>query len=195
MTETITRMFDSRADAEAAVAELQAIGIGHDQISLMAHGGAAAHGESRSFASKDSDGDGHSDVAEGAGKGATAGGVLGGAAGLAAGLGVLAIPGVGPVVAVGWLGATLVGAVSGAVVGGATGGLLGALKDAGVNDEDAHVYAEGVKRGGAIVSVRADDARAREVERVLDRSGVDATSRRNTYRQEGWTAFDDSRPI
>ncbi len=56
---------------------------------------------------------------------------------------MLAIPGLGPVVAAGWLASTAVGAA----VGGATGGLLGALKEAGHSDEEANVYAEGVRRG------------------------------------------------
>ena len=43
----------------------------------------------------------------------------------------MAIPGVGPVVAAGWLAATAVGAVGGAVVGGAAGGIIGAMTNAG----------------------------------------------------------------
>jgi hypothetical protein len=65
---------------------------------------------------------------------------VGGAVGLLAGLGLLAIPGIGPVVAAGWL----VSTAAGAAAGGATGGLIGALTQAGVSEEDAHVYAEGV---------------------------------------------------
>ena len=71
-------------------------------------------------------------------KGAGIGGALGGGAGLLAGLGLLAIPGLGPVVAAGWLAATAVGAAAGA----ATGGIVGALVDAGVDREHADVYSE-----------------------------------------------------
>jgi hypothetical protein len=84
----------------------------------------------------------------GAETGAGVGTAVGGAAGLLAGLGLLAIPGVGPVVAAGWLVATAVGAVAGA----ATGGLIGGLTGAGVSEDDAHVYAEGVRRGGSLVA-------------------------------------------
>jgi hypothetical protein len=73
------------------------------------------------------------------------------------GLGIMAIPGVGPVVAAGWLAAT-------AAVGGAAGGLIGALTDSAVPEEDAHVYAEGVRRGGALVTAKVDDARAAQAE-------------------------------
>lgn len=54
-----------------------------------------------------------------------------------AGLGMLAIPGIGPVVAARWLVSTVVGAVV-----GAAGSLVGSLIQAGVSESDAHVYAE-----------------------------------------------------
>jgi hypothetical protein len=190
MKRTITRLFDSRNQAESAIRRLEAMGIDHDDLSLISHAG-EAKGESRSFLDRDADGDGESDVAEGAGKGATTGGVLGAGAGLLAGLGMLAIPGLGPVVAAGWLASTAVGAGVGALAGGATGGLLGALKEAGVDDGDANVYAEGVRRGGTLVAVRADESEAAEVEQLLGaESGVDAATRGAVYRQEGWTSFE-----
>src|SRR6185437_13482826 len=99
--------------------------------------------------------DTESKAASGAGTGATTGAVLGGGAGLLAGLGMLAIPGVGPVVAAGWLVATLAGAGAGAAVGAAAGGLVGSLTAAGVPEREAHVYAEGVRRGSSLVTVRA----------------------------------------
>lgn len=195
MTRTITRLFDSHTDALAAVADLERAGIHHDKISLVSnnahnwHDGHAAGSASGPLG--DRNGDGENDVADGAGKGATTGGLIGGAGGLLAGLGMLAIPGLGPVVAAGWLASTAVGAAVGAAAGGATGGLLGALKEAGHSDEESHVYAEGVRRGGTLVSVRADDAEADQIERVLNgQRGVDARSRGETYRAGGWSGFD-----
>ena len=185
MTRTVTRLFNSHTEALAAVRDLKAAGIDDDRISLVASNADKWHDGS-------TDGiDGDNDAAEGAGKGATTGGLIGGGAGLLAGLGMLAIPGLGPVVAAGWLASTAVGAAIGAAAGGATGGLLGALKDAGHSDEDAHVYAEGVRRGGSLVSVKAEDADAARVESLLQSSqGVDAAARGQTYRQAGWQAFD-----
>lgn len=184
MTKTVTRLFDSHTEALAAVRDLKAAGIDEDRISLIASNTDNWHDRA------DGDGDGENDTAEGAGKGAATGGMLGAGAGLLAGLGMLAIPGLGPVVAAGWLASTAVGAAIGAVAGGATGGLLGALKDAGHTDEEAHVYAEGVRRGGSLVSVKADDADAPRIEALLQsRRGVDAASRGQAYRQAGWQAF------
>ncbi|MGH6978187.1 MAG: hypothetical protein ACRED4_02675, partial [Brevundimonas sp.] len=91
---------------------------------------------------------------------------------------------------------TAVGAAVGAVAGGATGGLLGALKEAGHSDEDANVYAEGVRRGGTLVSVKASDADHDRIEALLnDRRGFDAQTRGEAYRSSGWSRFDpDAEP-
>lgn len=127
----------------------------------------------------------------GTGTGASLGTILGGGAGLLAGIGALAIPGVGPVVAAGWLIATL----TGAGVGAAAGGVVGSLTHAGVEENDAHVYAEGVRRGGTMVTVRADEARAEEVRTIMMRNGhVDVAARGEEYRSAGWDRFDDSAP-
>lgn len=185
MAQAITRLFDRYEDAAAAVRELEAAGVPHHDISLIAN-----NAEGRPVTNDPT----RSDAAEGAGKGATTGGLVGGGAGLLAGLGMLAIPGLGPVVAAGWLVSTAVGAAIGAAAGGVTGGLLGALKDAGHSDEDAHVYAEGVRRGGTLVSVRCESGDHRATaERVLNGgSGVDAATRGADYRAAGWEAFDGS---
>jgi hypothetical protein len=105
---------------------------------------------------------------------------------LLAGLGLLAIPGVGPVVAAGWLVATLTGAAAGS----ATGGIIGALTQAGVSKEDADVYAEGLRRGGAVVSARVPDAEGPRLQEIMDRSAVKLTDRSAAYRNAGWKSFD-----
>ena len=129
-------------------------------------------------------------AAEGAGTGAGVGAAIGGAGGLLTGLGLLAIPGVGPVVAAGWLAATAAGAVAGAAVGGATGGIIGALTESGVPEADAHVYAEGVRRGGTLVTARVDENRYAEADGILRGANwVDPTARRQAYEQQGWKEF------
>jgi hypothetical protein len=194
MTRTVTRLFDIYADAERAVAELERMGVPHHDISLLASNGDGTHNHHGALVA----GDGHTagDHAAGdAGKGATAGGVLGAAGGLAAGLGLLAIPGLGPVVAAGWLASTAVGAVVGAVAGGATGGVVGALTHAGETEDHANVYAEGVRRGGTLVSVKAPDDQALQIEAALNGfNGVDATTRGGDYRRAGWSRFDETAP-
>src|SRR5215212_8715964 len=142
MSKTISRLYNSHAEARAAVRELEAAGVSHGNISIVVSNADSAYDErTKSFTDRDLDG--KDDRAEGA--------AIGGTAGLLAGLGLLAIPGVGPVVAAGWL----VAALTGAAAGGATGGIIGALsQQAGVSDEEANVYAEGLRRGGALVSAK-----------------------------------------
>ena len=140
MTVTISRLYDTYADAQAAVRGLEAAGVPYSDISIVANNSDSWFSTDKKV---DRDSDGVDDRAEGAGKGAGIGAGIGGTAGLLAGLGLLAIPGLGPVVAAGWLAATAVGAAAGA----ATGGIVGALTEAGISNEDAHVYAEGVRRG------------------------------------------------
>lgn len=188
MAQAITRLFDNYDAATAAVASLEAAGVPHHDISIL---GSDAEGR---HARRAGDGVNESEAAEGAGKGATTGGIIGGASGLLAGLGMLAIPGLGPVVAAGWLVSTAVGAAIGAAAGGAAGGILGALKDAGHTDEEANVYAEGVRRGGTLVSVKTNSethaATAREV--LNGQGGVDAVTRGAEYRTLGWQTFDST---
>ena len=192
MTRTVTRLFDNYADAQACVTELEDMGIPHSDISIVASNAEAAHSTGTLGAAADNASD---EAAGDAGKGASLGGVVGGGAGLLAGLGVLAIPGLGPVVAAGWLVSTVVGAVVGAAAGGATGGLVGALTHEGVSEDDAHVYSEGVRRGGSLVSARVDEAEYGRAEAALNRyHAVDAAERGEAYRASGWTAFDPAEP-
>jgi hypothetical protein len=183
---TVTGLFDDHSDARAAVNALEAHGVPSGDISIVSNNH-NTDGHHRG------DVDGESKAAEGAGTGAGIGAVVGGAGGLLTGLGIMAIPGVGPVVAAGWLAATAAGVVAGAVTGGAAGGIVGALTGSGVSEEDAHVYAEGVRRGGTIVTARVDEAMVPEAEAILQRSNwVDPTERRTAYNQEGWKQFDDT---
>jgi len=192
MTQTLTRLFNSHREAVDAVRELETMGVPSDDISLIGNNQERWH-EERSFSPRGDDDGAAEGAAEGAGTGAVIGGALGGGAGLLTGLGLLAIPGIGPVAAAGWLGATLIGAAAGAATGGVAGGLIGALTEAGVDREDAEVYAEGVRRGGTLVAVRTDESNLDRVRQVFDRfGGTDASARRAQYRESGWSRFDES---
>ena len=164
---TISGLFNSHEEARAAVAALEDAGISSGDISIVGPEG----------------GDAESGAAEGAGIGAA----LGGVGGLLAGLGAFAIPGVGPVVGAGWLATTLIGAAGGA----AAGGVVGALTDAGVEDRHAHVYAEGVRRGGSLVTARVDETQADAAAAILRSGGsVDIEELRADYETAGWAGFD-----
>ena len=182
---TVAHLYDNYADAEKVVRELESAGFTNDQVSLLANQQTSSTSQTSANSSTQA-------ASTGAGTGASLGTIVGGGAGLLAGIGALAIPGVGPVVAAGWLVATLTGAGAGA----AAGGLLGSLAGAGVPEQDAHVYAEGVRRGGSLVTVRAEDAQAAEAETIMQRHNpTDINQRAADYRggTDSWSGFDPSR--
>lgn len=182
---SMTALFDDYAQAAQAVRALENAGIAGDRISLVVSTLADEVGESRL----------DDDAAEGAGTGAGIGAMIGGAGGLLAGLGAIAVPGLGPVVAAGWLVSAAIGAAAGAALGGAAGGLIGTLTSSGVHEQDAHVFAEGVRRGGSVVSVRIEDGQAQLVEDIFTRANqVDIADRRRFYEQQGWDRFDPDAP-
>lgn len=184
----VVGMFDNINDAQAVVRDLHAVGVDKADISFAGRDQDAATMESNEYI-----GDGHSEAAEGAGFGATGGTVVGGLTGLLVGLGALAIPGIGPVIAAGSIATALGSAALGAGIGAAAGGLLGALVGAGIPEEDANIYSEGIRRGGALVMARVDD---NLVETTLDimehHNVVDIDERGTEYRSGGWSRYDES---
>lgn len=122
------------------------------------------------------------EAAEGAGIGAVGGAVVG----LLAGLGALAVPGIGPVLAAG----PLAGALIGAGIGAATGGAIAALTDLGVSDEDAEYYAEGLRRGGAIIALQVAPERVALASEILYRHApLDMEVTSEQWRAEGWEGW------
>jgi uncharacterized protein (TIGR02271 family) len=192
MTTTISRLYNDYSTAAKVVAELKAAGLRESEISIIANNADnwyapdAKRDTKTSSGRIDRDHDGTDDRVEGAETGAGVGAGVGSAVGLLAGLGLIAIPGIGPVVAAGWLVSTLAGTVAGA----ATGGIIGALSQAGVKDEDAHIYAEGVRRGGTLVVARVPEADRSRFGAILDRSAVDTRQHGTSFRQLGWSRFD-----
>src|SRR5829696_8556954 len=160
--QTITRVYDTYGQARQVVADLEASGIKSSDINLIANKYIC-------------DETARLEEPSAAGPSAGVGAALGGTAGLLAGLGVIAIPGLGPVVAAGALAATAVGA--------------------GVPEEEAHVYCEAVRRGGTLVSVRTADNNVAFVQQIMNRHRpIDPVERRGAYRRQGWTRFDPAAP-
>lgn len=66
------------------------------------------------------------------------------------------------------------------------------MTGAGLDEEEAHFFAETVRRGGAVVSVRTSDSHAAAIEKIMDGAGpIDAAIRRSEYEREGWRKFDE----
>jgi hypothetical protein len=182
-TQTITGLYDEYNDATRTVYLLEAAGIPARDISLVAND---FEGNTKSIAT--------TDAGTAAGAGATGAGLVGGAAGVLAGLGMLAIPGIGPVVAAGWLVSAVAGAAAGAAVGAAAGGITGTFIAAGVNDDDANFYSEGLRRGGTVVTVKPGEKHFAAAERIIAERAVVNAVRSKYYRDSGWQEFNPELP-
>jgi uncharacterized protein (TIGR02271 family) len=169
----VIAIFHNENDAQAAARGLLERGFTRDDIGYISRDrreGADVRGTERADIHR-------GEKTSGAVAGAGVGAAIGGVGGLLAGLAGLAIPGIGPLLAAGPIAAALGGAGVGAVAGGVTGGIIGALTDMGVPENEAKEYEEGVRRGGTLLTVRAQDGgkaeRAAEIMRAHSATDVD----------------------
>jgi hypothetical protein len=193
MARTVVAIYDDFQMANNAVRELVDNGIARDNISIIANN-TRGDNETPARTMDEESGKVANETGAGAGVGAGVGAAIGGIGGLLVGLGALTIPGIGPVIAAGPLAvalSTLTGAGVGAVTGGVTGGLLGALIGLGVPEQEAEYYAEGVRRGGVLVTVQVDDNDTDMIMEVLNRHDpIDINERATQWREHGWNRFD-----
>jgi hypothetical protein len=189
MTKTIIALYDDFSQANDVVKDLSDEGFARENMSLMT---GDPTGEYAEYLERTERAEGNV-ATESAGIGAGIGAVMGGLGGMLIGWGALVIPGLGPVIAAGPLAAALgglAGAGVGAIAGGVAGGFLGALVDMGVPEQTAHVYAEGIRRGGTLVTIQTTDEIARAALDIMNRHNpVDVKQRATEWRQSGWTAF------
>lgn len=191
---TVVALFETLPDAERALDALISEGYDRAHISMVSSNVAGEYDsyleQSRHDDVVDADrtGTGDMDAGEGAAVAGGIGAAIGGVGGVLMGLGLLAIPGVGPALAAG----PLVSGLVGAGIGAAAGGITGALVNAGVPEERAGEYAEGVRRGGTLLVVETTQpAVARAEEIMLAHGSIDIEERVKTWRDAGWTGFDE----
>jgi hypothetical protein len=157
-------IYASLENAENGIERLACAGFRNEDISVLLQDNAGI---------KEVAHEKHTKAPEGAATGVLAGGVIGGALGLLAHIGVLAIPGFGPLVAVGPIIAALTGIGSGTLMGG----IIGALVGAGIPEYEAKRYEGRIRAGGILLSVQCDDrdlvAKAKE---VLSQTGAEDIS-------------------
>jgi hypothetical protein len=184
MAKTIVALYEDFDTARRAVEALTDGGFPREGVSLIASEKGAATVTEYLHRSGDVALDDEDNVTagEGAGFGAVVGALVG--------LGVALIPGIGPVLAAGPLAAALMAGI-GAAAGAATGGIVAGLADFGVPEGEAEMYAEGIRRGAALVSVTADTAHLPMVEDTLNRfNPVDLDERATGWRAAGWGESD-----
>ena len=182
MAKTVIGLMENLAEAQAVVRELVENGTPRDDIGFMAN---EKHAVPSSAALNESEGShAAADTTAGAVSGAGTGAALGGLAGLALAIAPLAIPGIGPLLAAGPIAAALTGAGIGAVAGG----LIGGLTNIGVPEEEAHYYADAIRRGGILVTVAVEKAaQAATVVALMKRHGaIDIDQRDTEWKKQGW---------
>jgi hypothetical protein len=168
----VTGIFATRTEAERAVAALQGAGLPTRRIALLTPGDRALNAVPTT-------------EAEAPGVGRALGGVVGGANGAATGLqaGALLsifVPGVGPVIALGALGALLLG-VAGAAVGEA---LDESLRE-GLPKDDVFLLEDALRQGRSVVIVLPEDStQAERARRILSEAGAENL---DTTRERWWT--------
>ncbi len=150
----------SYSQAETVVDQLRLAGFSNSDISVLFPDKTGT----RDFAHEK-----NTKAPEGAVAGAGAGIALGGALGWLAGVGLLAVPGVGPLIAAG----PILAALSGAAVGGTVGGVAGSLVGLGIPEYEARRYEGKVKDGNILVSVHAETSEeVNRAKRIFEAGGV-----------------------
>ncbi|HEX8499182.1 MAG TPA: hypothetical protein VF659_01230 [Pyrinomonadaceae bacterium] len=181
---TVAGIFNSSAEAERALEGLRSAGVGEDRVSLLTPG-----------TSQEQLDEIPTTETEQPGTGPAIGGAVGGALGVAGGLHLgaaaasLLIPGVGPVLAAGLVGAALLGA-GGAATGVMAGGALEDSMAKGLPHDELFVYEEALRRGRSVVLVVEDDeARADTVRGILGGAGAESV---DAAREDWWVGLRDA---
>jgi len=171
--QAVSAVFLSKTQAEQAVRKLQSSGLQADRVSLLTSGGKGLKKlESVPV-----------DTAEQPGMGTAIGAVVGGAAGLSGGLIAAVVPGVGPVTAVGLLGAAILSA-AGASLGAVAGGSLENFMTEGLPEDEIFVYEDALRKGRSVVIALAEDAaEAGSFRKLLKSEGAEAI---DAAREQWW---------
>jgi hypothetical protein len=180
---TTVGIFNSQADAERAVERLRSIGISDKHMSVLTPG--ASERRLESVATTET---------EQPGMGATLGGVVGGALGTASGMSLgaaaasLFIPGVGPVIASGIIGAALLG-TGGAIGGAALGEELEEGMADGLPRDELFFYEDALRQGRSVViAFTKDDEQDDAARRIMNEAGAESV---DAAREDWWVGLRD----
>jgi outer membrane lipoprotein SlyB len=178
--ETVAGIFDSPLEARQAALDLRPVGFENSDISLLLPGSSEA-----ALASVPTE------EAEQPGMGRALGSVVGGAVGLAGGapLGAalvsVVLPGIGPVIAIGFAAAAL-----GALVGGATGATMEKSMTGGLPKDELFFYEDALKKGkSVVVAIANDEARLASGKAVLMSHGAESI---DAARDAWWIGLRDA---
>jgi hypothetical protein len=174
--EAISGVFKTRSSAERAVQEASRAGIPADKITLLTPGSVdQVDKEMKSVPT---------DTAEQPGMGKAIGALLGGGVGITGGSLLIAlVPGVGPITALGLLGAAIVGA-AGATVGAAVGDRAEKSTTEGLPEDEIYVYEDALRSGRSVVVALAENAdSASQLRELMKREGAESV---DAAREQWW---------
>ena len=180
--ESIVGIFNSLADASRAAAMLRTLGITEDRITVLSPHTPQTEIEAQ-IPTTDT---------EQPGMGQAMGGTVGAALGVAGGMAAasLLVPGVGPVLAFGILGAALLMGAGGAAAGALAGDALEKTMADGLPHDEVYVYEDALRRGRSVVIAFADgDQIAENARAELARAGAESV---DAAREEWWIGLRDA---
>jgi hypothetical protein len=177
--ESVTGIFDTRTAAELAYDRLKQAGIPVDRLTVLTPGSQDHMDKEIQTVPIDS--------SEQPGMGTAIGALLGGGVGITGGSVLMAlIPGVGPITALGLLGAAVLGA-AGATVGAAAGGKIETSSYEGLPEDEIFLYEDALRKGRSVVIALADDEPAASSARgVLKQAGAESV---DAAREQWWTGL------
>lgn len=157
--EAVSGVFKTRSRAENAVKEVLAAGIPADRVTLLTPG--SVDQVNKEIVAVPTD------TAEQPGMGKAIGALAGGGVGFAGGSLLMAlVPGLGPITAVGLLGAAILGA-AGATIGATVGNELETSTTEGLPEDEIFVYEDAMRQGRSVVVVLAEDKQQASLLREL----------------------------
>jgi hypothetical protein len=168
--EAVSGVFKTQADAQRAVDAARTFGVPTEKITLLTPGSAEEIKKEAESVPVD--------TAEQPGIGKAVGALMGGGVGITGGaLLVALVPGVGPISALGLLGAAILGS-AGAAVGAKVGGDLEYSTAQGLPEDEIFVYEDALRKGRSVVVGMADNedaaASLRELLKTEGAESVDA---------------------
>ncbi|MGZ7074249.1 MAG: hypothetical protein ACXVKL_17555 [Candidatus Angelobacter sp.] len=168
--ETVSGVFSTRSAAERVVQEAASAGIPADKVTLLTPGSVDRIDKEMPSVPTDS--------TEQPGMGKAIGALMGGGVGLTGGALLIAlVPGVGPITAIGLLGAAIAGA-AGATVGATVGDRMEKSSIEGLPEDEIFVYEDALRQGRSVVVALAENeesaSRLRELMKKEGAESVDA---------------------
>lgn len=182
---TVVGIFNSFADAKRGAAMLRSLGISETRISVLSPHTPEIEIEANILTSE----------TEQPGMGTAMGGAVGGALGVAGGLpagmvvATTLVPGVGPVLAFGLIGAALFGA-GGATAGALAGNAIEENIATGLPRDELYLYEDGLRRGRSVVIAAPDHDEVADHARLeLKRAGAESV---DAAREDWWIGLRDA---